>query len=436
MSTNPVALADRSIRKHLVVAALSSFILAAGAGGLAAGTKLAGAVIATGTLVVDSSVKKVQHPSGGVVANIFARDGMRVKAGDILLSLDPTVTRANLAIVNKSLQEFEARCARLEAERDGNELPDFSTVTAVRGDPGDAAKVVAGEQSLFELRRQARMGQKVQLHKRISELEQQIAGITEQLDANQKETVLIGTELESIRVLWKQKLISMDRMTSTEREAVRLEGEHGRLTASAAQARGQIAEIDQQIIQIDQDMRSQVANDLRDTLAKIAEAVERKVTAEDALRHIDLRSPQDGIVDELSVHTVGGVISPGETVMIIVPTADELTVEARIAPQDIDQVEVGQKANLRMSAFSRQTTPVLEATLTRVSADLQTDQKTGAGYYSARLAIPPHEEAKLEGLKMTPGMPVEVYLSTGDRTVLSYLFKPLTDQAERAFKED
>ncbi|TIV09557.1 MAG: HlyD family type I secretion periplasmic adaptor subunit, partial [Mesorhizobium sp.] len=221
-----------------------------------------------------------------------------------------------------------------------------------------------------------------------------------------------------------------------ERDAVRLKGEHGQLTASIAQAKGRIAETRLQIIQIDQDLRSEVASELRDVQAKISEFVERKVSAEDQLKRIDIRSPQNGVVHQLGVHTVGGVISPGELIMLIVPVTDDLTVEARVAPQDIDQLTPGQSATLRLSAFNQQTTPELNGAVSKISADLNVDEKTGASFYTVHVVLPRTELTRLKGLALAPGMPVEVFFSTGNRTMLSYLVKPLADQIQRAFREE
>lgn len=226
---------------------------------------------------------------------------------------------------------------------------------------------MAGEQSLFEFRRQSRAGQKAQLEERIAQLAEESSGLSEQRVAKSHEIELIGTELESIRKLWQQKLVSIDRLTALERDAVRLDGEHGQLTASIAQAKGRIAETRLQIIQVDQDLRKEVATELRDVQSKISEFVERKVPAEDQLKRIDIRSPQDGVVHQLAVHTVGGVITPGEVVMLIVPVADELTVEARVAPQDIDQLKTGQEAGLKFSAFNQRVTPELNGRAMRWS---------------------------------------------------------------------
>jgi HlyD family secretion protein len=238
-----------------------------------------------------------------------------------------------------------------------------------------------------------------------------------------------------MRRLWQRKLVSIDRITALERDAVRLKGEHGQLTAAIAQSKGRTSEIRLQIIQIDQDLRSEVASELRDVQAKISESVERKVSAEDQLKRIDIRSPQNGVVHQLGVHTVGGVISPGELIMLIVPVTDDLTVEARVAPQDIDQLTPGQGATLRLSAFNQQTTPELNGAVSKISADLNVDEKTGTGFYTVHVALPRTELSRLKGVALAPGMPVEVFFSTGNRTMLSYLVKPLADQIQRAFRE-
>jgi HlyD family secretion protein len=426
--------AQRSIRSHLLGGLAVVALLAGGVGGLAATTELSGAVIAPGSLVVDSNVKKVQHPTGGVVGELRARDGDKVKAGDIVVRLDETITQANLAIVVKSLNELQSRLARLEAERDNVDTVVFPAELLARAGDPELARSMTGERNLFEFRKSARAGQKAQLRERIAQLKEEIQGLTGQVAAKKRETELIGQELEGVRDLWRKNLVQIQRVTALERDAARLEGERGQLIASTAQAKGKISEIELQILQIDQDLRSEVAKDLREVQGKIAELVERKVAAEDQLKRIDIRAPQNGMVHQSTVHTVGGVITPGEAIMLIVPEADALTVEAKLAPQDIDQVRVGQTAALRFSAFSQRTTPELDGVVSRVSADLTTDQRTGAAYYVVRITLSESELARLQGLRLVPGMPVEAFIRTGERTVLSYVMKPFTDQITRSFR--
>jgi len=410
-------------------------VLVGGVGGWAATTKLSGAVIAPGSIVVDSNVKKVQHPTGGVVGEVRARDGDRVKLGDIVVRLDETVTRANLAIVTKGLNELRSRKARLEAERDGTEAIAFPDDLLSRESDPDVASAVSSERKLFQLRRTARIGQKAQLRERIAQLQEEIGGLTAQQKSKAREVTLIERELEGVQELYKKNLIQLTRLTQLEREATRLEGERAQLTASVAQAKGKIAELQLQILQIDQDLSSEVAKEMRDVDAKIGEFVERKVTAEDQLKRIDIRSPQDGTVFQSNVHTVGGVVTAGDAIMLIVPEADKLTVEAKVSPQEIDQLKIGQQALLRFTTFNQRTTPEIYGTIIRISADITTDQRTGLSYYTVRMGLAPEEVARLGDVKLVPGMPVESFVQTGERTVISYLVKPLYDQLTRAFRE-
>ena len=426
-----------SIQRYMIVGMVIVGFVTFGIGGWAATSELTGAVIGQGVLVVDSSVKKVQHPTGGVVGELRVREGDKVLAGDILLRLDETQTLANATIVSKSFDELVARQARLEAERDNADQITFPKLLLERTrDPAsEAARAIAAERSLFDLRRQARGGQKAQLKERSAQLQEEIKGYLGQAEAKQREVDFIHKELEGVRTLWEKKLVPMNRLTALERDTARLEGERSQLSGMTAQAKGKIAEIELQIIQIDQDLRTEVGKDLIETRSKISELAERKTAAVDQLYRIDIRAPQSGRVHQLSVHTVGGVISPGEQIMLIVPDADALAVEVKIAPRDIDQVYVGQTASMRFAAFDQKTTPEIEGEVSLVSADLTQDQRTGTSYYTVRVLLKPEELARLGNAKLVAGMPVDVFIKTPGRTALSYLIKPLRDQAERAFKE-
>ncbi len=427
--------AEQSIRRHVIVGSILVGFLAFGLGGWASTAEISGALIAQGSVVVDSNVKKVQHPTGGVVGELFAHDGDHVKEGDILIRLDETVTRANLAIVAKGLTELYARKARLAAERDGADAVAVPPQLAGHLDDPDVKEALGSERKLFDLRRQARLGQKDQLQQRIGQLKEQITGLNAQLDAKSKETQLIEQELQGVRDLYSKNLVPLNRLTSLERDAAKIEGERGQLIASAAEAKGKITETELQIIQIDQDLSSDVAKELRETDSKIGEYVERKVTAEDQLKRTDIRAPQDGTVFQSTANTVGGVIAAGDPIMLIVPESDQLMVEVKVDPKDIDQVQFGQEVVLRFSSFNVRTTPELNGTVSRIAADTSTDQRTGQTYYLVRISMTADEIKRLGDVKLTPGMPVEAFIQTGERTMLSYLIKPLHDQLMRSFRE-
>lgn len=425
----------RSIRLHLIVGLVIVSILTCGIGGWAATAQISGALIAPGQIVVDSNVKKVQHPTGGVVGEVRARDGDKVKAGDIVVRLDDTVTKASLAIVTKQLNGLWARAARLTAEQEGADHITFPPqIMDAMGDP-EVKSLVDNEIKLFDVRSSGRAGQKAQLRERIAQLKEEIGGLEAQENAKSREIDLIQKELVGVRDLFAKNLVQISRLTTLERDATRLEGDRAQFIAQKAQAKGKIAETELQIIQIDKDLSSEVSKDMREINDKIGEYVERKVTAEDQLRRIDIRAPQDGMVLQSTVHTVGGVITAGDAIMLIVPDTDTLSVEARVNPQDIDQLRIGQNTLLRLSAFNQRTTPELNGTISRISPDTTVDQRTGQSYYTIRVSIPPEEVARLGEVRLIPGMPVEAFVQTGDRTMLSYLAKPLSDQLMRAFRE-
>jgi HlyD family secretion protein len=428
--------ARAAIRRYSVVGLSSAFFLVGGLGGWAAVTELSGAVVAPGAIVVDSHVKKVQHPTGGVVGEILARDGDRVRVGDVVVRLDETVARASLAMVSKSLDELAARQSRLEAERDGAERIAFPVAFKSRLQEPELARLIQGEINVFEDRREARAGQKAQLQERIAQLQEQIDGLKLQASAKGDEIQLIQDELTGVEQLWKKNLVPITRVTALKREETRLRGERGQLISNIAQAKGRISETALQVIQIDQDLRSEVSKELREVQAKVSEFVERKTTAEDQLRRIEIRAPQDGVVHQSVVHTVGGVINPGEPLMLVVPEADELSIEVKVLPQDIDQLRPGLDTVLRLSAFNQRTTPELKGKVSLIAADLVTDQRSGLQYYPVRVAFAEGERARLGGLKLVPGMPVEGLIQTGSRTVFSYLTKPVADNMAKAFREE
>ena len=404
-------------------------------GGWAILVPLSGAVIVPGTLVVESDLKKIQHPAGGVVEKILVRDGVHVRAGELLLHLDETQPRANAQVLTRQLDQIRVKLARLMAERDGMEQPQIPHEMAGKSGDEDVSRLWASEISLFNSRAAARRSAKELLQSHIEQLREQISGLEAQVKSKAAQHDLISGELEGVDSLYQKGLVPLTRKTSLQREAARLDGERGQVTAAIAEAKSKISEAELQRVRTDHDFRTEVMKDLREAQDKEAELVEKTIAAQDLLRRVDLRAPTNGIVHQLSVHTIGGVITPGEVVMEIVPESDELQIEAKLPPQEVDHVHHGQRAYIRFSAFNQRTTPQLEGVVSYVSADLTHDRKSNsnAAYYTVRVTIPSSERRRLVDLQLVSGMPVEVFLQTGSRTMMSYLLKPITDQLLRTF---
>nr|WP_244571116.1 HlyD family type I secretion periplasmic adaptor subunit [Mesorhizobium carmichaelinearum] len=423
------------IRANLILGAAVTVMLIAG-GGLWLGlTKIAGAVIAPATVVVESNIKKVQHLTGGTIGGIFAQDGDHVRAGDVVARLDDTLTRANLQIISQDLDRATVRLARLEAERQG--LPEMQLPSSLQtrmGDP-ELAALVNGERTLFESRATALTGQKAQLQSRSKQLERQIDGLKAQQAAEDQSVVLLDGDLTDVQALYTKKLVSKERLSNIRLDATRAHGESGRLAAAVAEAQARISETELQILQLDEQRRSEVTSELRETEAKQTELSERKVVAQDELTKTNIRAPQSGTVQESSIHTIGGVIAPGEVIMMIVPDADNLVVDALIPPSRIDDVRPGQHVSIRFPAFDAGTTPACEGSVKRISADLIKDQQKQLSYFSARINVENKAACLTDAKVLKPGMPAEVHISTDERSVWSYLLKPLTDQMSRAFRQ-
>jgi HlyD family secretion protein len=394
---------------------------------------LSGAVIAHGIVVVDGSSKKIQHQQGGVVGEILVKDGSRVSAGDLLVRLDDTQARALLGIVTSQLTELIGRKTRLAAEHDDQDDLEFPPGFITSGP--DAERVASGERRLFRARIASANGQKAQLGERIKQNEDEIKGLKLQNSAKTREVALIQDELSRVNELYQKNLLPVTRVLSLQRDETRISGEVGTLIAQIAKTRGQIAETRLQIINIDQNRFSDAQKELREVEGRIAELQERKIAAEDQLRRVYLRSPIDGIVSELSVHTVGGVVNPAEQLMLVVPSGDTLSVEVRIPSSDIDQLTIGRHGILRFPAFNQRTTPEVKGVVTSLSPDAVRDKETAQFYYTARITPDDGDLARLADHKLLPGMPVEAFIETSRRTALSFLTKPLTDQFERAFRE-
>jgi HlyD family secretion protein len=404
-------------------------------GGWACLMPLSGAVIVPGTLVVESVVKKIQHPAGGVVAEIPVFDGTQVRTGDLLLRLDETQPRANAQVLAQQLKQVRVRLARLIAERDGLDQPQMPHELVNGSDDPDMGRLWVTETSLFNSRAAARRTAKELLHSHVGQLGEQIAGLQAQAKSKTTQHHLISGELEGVDSLYQKGLVPLTRKTSLQREAARLDGERGQVTAAIAEAKSKISEAELQGVRIDHDFRTEVMKDLREAQDKEAELVEKTIAAQDLLKRVDLRAPTSGIVHQLSVHTIGGVIAAGEVIMEIVPESEELQIEAKLPPQEIDHVHRKQQAYIRFSAFNQRTTPQLEGVVSYVSADVAQDRRSNsnAAYYTVRVTLPPRERRRLNDLQLVSGMPVEVFLQTGSRTMMSYLLKPITDQLLRTF---
>lgn len=410
-------------------------LLVAGGGGWAALTPLSGAVIAPGRLTLQGSVKNIQPPLGGVVADIAVRDGQKVEAGALLLRLDDTIARANLAIVAQQIDELEARAMRLKVEGGLSAALRMPAAVAARSaNEGALQDIWSGEQRLLAARRDAREGQKAQLAEQTAQLREQINGLELQATAKSQEIDLIRIEQEGMEQLAARNLVSLGRATAVRREAARISGELGQLRANIAAARGKIAEIAIQILSVDQEVRSDAARELREVEAKLAELRERRVAALDQLARVEIKAPVSGVIHELAVHTLNGYVAAGDTVLKIVPQDDLLVVTARVDPSDVDQVRKGQAARLRFSAFQQETTPEIPGLVSRVSADVTTDERRGISYYDVEITPDADGLRGLGEAALVAGMPVEAHLVTTGRTPFSYLLKPLDDQLRRAFR--
>ena len=426
--------ARRSMRHLLLTGGLVTLLLVLGVGVWAAMVEISGAIVTAGSVVVDSSVKRVQHPTGGIVSELRVRDGQLVANGDILAQLDATVPQASLAMVSDAISELTVRRARLLAEQAFAEGVDYPP-TLDRADPR-LANIMAGEADLMETRRIAREGQKAQLSEQILQSEQEVVGNEAQLAALGRLLVSYRAELENVAALREENLVTAARVAEIERRLAELEGSQGQMIATSAMIRGRISQTRLEIAQIDDVLQSEVTKELREIDAQLSELEQRRVTALDQLQRVTIRAPQAGFIHQLAVHTVGGVVAPGETLMLVVPDNDDLIIEARVSPQDIDQLTIGQEAMVRLSSFSLRTTPDLHGEITQISADRISDGQSGQTYYLSRIRLADTELAKLGELELLPGMPTEVFIKTQDRSILTYLTQPMADQVARAFREE
>jgi HlyD family secretion protein len=397
---------------------------------------LDGAVVAPGTVQVEASRKKVQHLEGGIVKEIRVRDGDAVVEGDVLIRLDDRAVGANLRLMQGQSAELAIKHYRLVAERDGADefvLP--HVVSARAGDRG-LAEIISGQRALFDARRASRLLEIDVLRQQQVQLQAQLESLQKQEASKGKQIEFYEDELEGLRMLFSKGLTPKSRLLNLEREAERGRGELAALSAAMAGAETKLKETELAILRLDRTLREKVTEELRTVEAELNAFSDRLIGVEDQTQRTEIRAPRSGRVFNLAVHTPGGVIKPGETLMEIVPEDDTLVIGARVAPQDIDKVVTRAPATVRLSAFNQRTTPELTGEVQRVSADLIADAAGGQTYYQAIIEVPPREAERLQGLALLPGMPAEVLIRTGVRTPLTYLLKPLTDSFARAMRED
>jgi HlyD family secretion protein len=426
---------DRSLRRYQLAGFLSVFGMVGALGGWSALAEINGAVVVPATIAVESYSKRIQHKEGGIVRDILVKDGDTVVQGQNLVVLDDTELAAQLAIIDALLIENLAKQARLKAQSDDLGEIRFSGELYKRRNEVNAAKIISSQIRLFEAIRSMIAGKTDQLRQQITQLEQQINGLDAQIVSKDDQLRIVAEELMAYRKLFKLGGIEKTQILSLEREAARLSGERGELIANRASAQTKIAEVAVQIIQIKEEVLTKCLEELSEVETKIAELQERKVAANSQLGRTFVKAPIAGDIYQVSIHTVGGVIAAGETLMLIVPKADQLVLQAKVAPEDIDQLEIGQSAQVRFPAFDAQLTPQIGATVTQISADTSRLDQNSPPYYAVRLAILESELKRLAGNRLKPGMPVEAFIQTNARSPLSYLVKPLTDQIAHALRE-
>lgn len=410
-------------------------VLVIGFGGLMAFLPMAGAVIAQGEISVETSVREIAHPFGGVAAEIRVRDGDEVKEGDVLIRLDDTVAGAAAEFSGLSLDQLLGREARLRALRDGSGGIAFPQELLDRADEPGVRLIMQDERRELSLARQALSDQRNQLSARISQIRAEIGSNTSRIAALDRQDALIGEELEQTRELYESRLSTLDRLNALERAAVGLDADRDAARADNVSLQARIGELSTQMAGLGSETRARAAAQLSEVQAMIADSRQREVTASDTNDRTAIRAPQDGIVNKLQIKTIGGVVPPGETLLEIVPAADRLIVTTQVLANDIDEVGVGQPATLHFTALSMRTAPELKGTVTRVDADNTVDPNTGVSYYNARVEITDEEFARLGDVKVSVGMPVEVFIQTGERTILTYILRPLSDQIRRALRE-
>lgn len=425
-----------SMRRLMRLFMASSFLITAGIGGWAVAAKVDSAVVTSGAFAVKSNAQAVQHLEGGVVGAILVKQGELVREGQVLVRLDAAKVIADTGILERRLIDLTAEKARLDAERLDRDRIETPIPPAVKTNALQTLQTaLAAQQNMLTERRSTRSNQLSQLLERKTQFENQIRGLGEQLKAVHGEMEQAAADLEDQRMLDKKGLIRRPVLRQTEREVSRLQGQIGDMEARIASVRSQLAETAFKIEEVTRTARSEVLAQLQSVTEKIAQAEQERNAALDRLQRLEIRAPRTGLVHEMTIHTVGGIIGPGQTVMSIIPNTDPLVVNAKIRPDEIDQVHVGQSATVRISSFKTAAPPELNGIVTTVSPDQVKDERSGQVYFSVTISVAADERSKLDGKELTPGLPAEVLIRGETRRVITYLTQPLTDKIGLAFRE-
>ena len=425
-----------SARGPILFGLFTLLLLVGGFGLWSTTTKIAGAVVSPGRVEVEQNRQVVQHPDGGVVETIFVKNGDLVAAGDPLIQLDGTLLQSELTIVEGQFFEILARRGRLEAERDDADHLTFpAELTEAAGGRPKIAALMAGQEKLFAARQETTANEIDQLGKRRAQIVNQIEGIGAQRRSTADQLALIGQELEDLKSLLDRGLTQAGRVLALQREKARLDGVAGELDAARAEAEGKVTEIDIEILNRGSTRREEANTQLRDLGYRELELAERRRSLTEQIDRLDIRAPVSGVVHALQVTTPRSVIRAAEPVLYIIPQDRPFVIAAQVSPIHVDEVAIGQDVALRFAAFDSRTTPELFGQVRQISADALTDEASRSAYYRAEIVLDEGEMAKLGGRAIIPGMPVEVFIRTGERTPLAYLLKPLSEYFNRAFRE-
>ena len=395
---------------------------------------IGGAVVAQGQVVVQGKPRPVQNLEGGIISEISVQNGDTVEAGDILVRLDPTLMRVTRDITRGRMVELLVRRSRLEAEEQQLETILPPSVPTILGQV-DVEKYLPGQREIFQSRRAVRDSEKAQLDERILQYQSQISGLNSQQEATESQITFVTREVNNLQVLSDQGLVPESRLLELQGRQAALLGQIAQYRSELSQVSNAIRDTELKIALVDRAFREQVVTELREVTSQFDENLLELVRVEEMLNHLVVRAPVAGIVHELQVWTIGGVVPPQETLLTVIPISEGFEFEVRVQPTAIDTVHVGQAARVRFPSFDQRSTPELNGSISGISPDSVTDPATGMTFYRVDIALEPDELDRLGEADLIPGMPVEVFLLTGDRSVLSLLTKPFTDQLSYAFRD-